>query len=67
MAEMKLNPSINPNNIFLLKNNDLSQSMKQVKPISSPVPNGWYPTLSVLMLAIDLIVIASFFIYEANE
>ncbi|GFP93199.1 transmembrane protein 258 [Phtheirospermum japonicum] len=38
-----------------------------VKPISSPVPEAWYPTLSVLMLAIGLIITASFFIYEATS
>jgi hypothetical protein len=31
------------------------------KPIASPVPDAWYPTLSALMLAIGLIVTASFF------
>ncbi|XP_062148892.1 uncharacterized protein LOC133857631 [Alnus glutinosa] len=37
------------------------------KPIASPVPDAWYPTLSALMLAIGLIVTASFFIYEATS
>ncbi|XP_059432736.1 uncharacterized protein LOC132166015 [Corylus avellana] len=37
------------------------------KPITSPVPDAWYPTLSVFMLAIGLIVTASFFIYEATS
>ncbi|KAL3625361.1 hypothetical protein CASFOL_030815 [Castilleja foliolosa] len=37
-----------------------------VKPISSPVPDAWYPTLSVFMLAVGLIITASFFIYEAT-
>ncbi|KAJ4959372.1 hypothetical protein NE237_026483 [Protea cynaroides] len=41
--------------------------MAQVaKSITSPVPEGLYPTLSVLMLAIGLIITASFFIYEAT-
>ncbi|KAG5515964.1 hypothetical protein RHGRI_036858 [Rhododendron griersonianum] len=35
---------------------------QSVKPISSPVPDEWFPTLAVLMLAIGLIVTASFFI-----
>ncbi|KAG6779953.1 transmembrane protein 258-like [Populus alba x Populus x berolinensis] len=35
--------------------------------ISSPVPVAWYPTLAVFMLAIGLIVTASFFIYEATS
>ncbi|CAI9100586.1 OLC1v1037715C1 [Oldenlandia corymbosa var. corymbosa] len=39
---------------------------QSVKPISSPVPEAWYPTLAVLMLAVGLIVTASFFIYEAT-
>ncbi|KAG5517676.1 hypothetical protein RHGRI_024019 [Rhododendron griersonianum] len=34
---------------------------QSVKPISSPVPDEWCPTLAVLMLAIGLIVTASFF------
>ncbi|KAH7519205.1 hypothetical protein FEM48_Zijuj08G0011000 [Ziziphus jujuba var. spinosa] len=33
------------------------------KPITSPVPDAWYPTLSVVMLSIGLIVTASFFMY----
>ncbi|GAB4837799.1 hypothetical protein Ancab_027323 [Ancistrocladus abbreviatus] len=37
------------------------------KPITSPVPDSMYPTLSVLMLAIGLVVTASFFIYEATS
>ncbi|KAL5768628.1 hypothetical protein ACOSP7_015177 [Xanthoceras sorbifolium] len=37
------------------------------KPISSPVPDALYPTLSVVMLAIGLVVTASFFIYEATS
>ncbi|KAL2455750.1 putative GATA transcription factor 22 [Abeliophyllum distichum] len=37
------------------------------KSISSPVPDEWYPTLSVFMLAIGLVVTASFFIYEATS
>ncbi|KAL0337288.1 UNVERIFIED_CONTAM: F-box/kelch-repeat protein [Sesamum calycinum] len=40
---------------------------QSVKPISSPVPDAWYPTLAVFMLAIGLIVTASFFIYEATS
>ncbi|PON50472.1 Transmembrane protein [Parasponia andersonii] len=41
--------------------------MKAPKPIASPVPEAWYPTLSVIMLAIGLVVTASFFIYEATS
>ncbi|XP_062091032.1 uncharacterized protein LOC133797215 [Humulus lupulus] len=37
------------------------------KPITSPVPEVWYPTLSVVMLAIGLVLTASFFIYEATS
>ncbi|XP_030953073.1 transmembrane protein 258 [Quercus lobata] len=37
------------------------------KAIASPIPDAWYPTLSVLMLAIGLVVTASFFIYEATS
>ncbi|GMN53112.1 hypothetical protein TIFTF001_022254 [Ficus carica] len=37
------------------------------KPIASPVPEAWYPTLSFVMLAIGLIITASFFIYEATS
>ncbi|TMW84583.1 transmembrane protein 258 [Solanum pennellii] len=39
---------------------------QSAKPISSPVPDAWYPTLAVFMLAIGLVVTASFFIYEAT-
>ncbi|KAI8537730.1 hypothetical protein RHMOL_Rhmol09G0047600 [Rhododendron molle] len=34
---------------------------QSVKPILSPVPDEWFPTLAVLMLAIGLIVTASLF------
>ncbi|KAJ0985485.1 hypothetical protein J5N97_003841 [Dioscorea zingiberensis] len=37
------------------------------KPITSPVPVEWYPSLSVLMLSIGLVLTASFFIYEATS
>ncbi|OAY27129.1 transmembrane protein 258 [Manihot esculenta] len=37
------------------------------KPITSPVPVTWYPTLAVSMLAIGLVITASFFIYEATS
>lgn len=37
-------------------------TMKAQKPITSPVPISWYPTLSVLMLAIGLVIAASFFV-----
>ncbi|KAH1216290.1 Transmembrane protein 258 [Glycine max] len=37
------------------------------KPITSPVPDSWYPTLSVFTLAIGLVLTASFFIYEATS
>ncbi|XP_071723047.1 uncharacterized protein [Rutidosis leptorrhynchoides] len=40
--------------------------MKAPKPITSPVPDAWYPTLTVIMLAIGLVITASFFIYEAT-
>ncbi|XAR53442.1 hypothetical protein NMG60_11021995 [Bertholletia excelsa] len=40
---------------------------QSVKPISSPVPEVWYPTLAFLMLAIGLVMTASFFIYEATS
>ncbi|CAA0834968.1 Unknown protein [Striga hermonthica] len=40
---------------------------QSVKPISSPVPDAWYPTLAVLMLAVGLVITASFFIYEATS
>ncbi|CAA6672805.1 unnamed protein product [Spirodela intermedia] len=36
------------------------------KPISSPVPQEWYPTLAFFMLAVGLVATASFFIYEAT-
>ncbi|KAL3744761.1 hypothetical protein ACJRO7_013949 [Eucalyptus globulus] len=36
------------------------------KAITSPVPISWYPTLSVLMLAIGLVITGSFFNYEAT-
>ncbi|XP_047947272.1 transmembrane protein 258 [Salvia hispanica] len=37
------------------------------KPISSPVPDAWYPTLAVLLLAVGLAITAFFFIYEATS
>ncbi|OAY53921.1 transmembrane protein 258 [Manihot esculenta] len=37
------------------------------KSITSPVPDAWYPTLAVSMLAIGLLVTASFFVYEATS
>ncbi|KAL6496527.1 hypothetical protein OROGR_029785 [Orobanche gracilis] len=42
---------------------------QSVKPISSPVPDAWYPTLAVFMLAIGLVIAASFFMgcYEATS
>ncbi|KAL8498128.1 hypothetical protein ACS0TY_021455 [Phlomoides rotata] len=40
---------------------------QSVKPISSPVPDAWYPTLAFLMLAVGLVITASFFIYEATS
>ncbi|KAK7291839.1 hypothetical protein RIF29_07305 [Crotalaria pallida] len=36
------------------------------KAIGSPVPDAWYPTLSVFTLAIGLVLTAFFFIYEAT-
>ncbi|KAK3156383.1 hypothetical protein QOZ80_2AG0106600 [Eleusine coracana subsp. coracana] len=35
--------------------------------ISSPVPVVWYPTLAVAMVAVGLMLTASFFIYEATS
>ncbi|XP_009592834.1 uncharacterized protein [Nicotiana tomentosiformis] len=40
---------------------------QSAKPISSPVPESLYPTLSFFMLAVGLVVMASFFIYEATS
>ncbi|KAI3754187.1 hypothetical protein L1987_53965 [Smallanthus sonchifolius] len=40
---------------------------QSAKPISSPVPVAWYPSLAVLMLAVGLVITASFFIYEATS
>ncbi|KAL8265541.1 hypothetical protein R6Q59_023671 [Mikania micrantha] len=40
---------------------------QSTKPISSPVPVDWYPSLAVLMLAVGLVITASFFIYEATS
>ncbi|XP_057789799.1 LOW QUALITY PROTEIN: uncharacterized protein LOC131006645 [Salvia miltiorrhiza] len=42
---------------------------QSAKPISSPVPDAWYPlpTLAVLLLAFGLVILASFFIYEATS
>ncbi|XP_020228055.1 transmembrane protein 258 [Cajanus cajan] len=37
------------------------------KAITSPVPDAWYPALSVLTLVIGLLLTASFFIYEATS
>ncbi|WVZ79688.1 hypothetical protein U9M48_027253 [Paspalum notatum var. saurae] len=37
------------------------------KPISSPVPVEWYPTLAVVMVSVGLMLTASFFIYEATS
>ncbi|KAL8137390.1 hypothetical protein V2J09_003391 [Rumex salicifolius] len=37
------------------------------KPVTSPVPESLYPTLTVLMLTIGLVFTASFFIYEATS
>ncbi|KAI3709658.1 hypothetical protein L2E82_39424 [Cichorium intybus] len=41
--------------------------VQSAKPISSPVPDAWYPSLAVLMLAVGLVITASFFIYEATS
>ncbi|KAJ0941758.1 putative oligosaccharyltransferase complex subunit [Helianthus annuus] len=40
---------------------------QSAKPISSPVPIAYYPSLAVLLLAVGLIITASFFIYEATS
>ncbi|XP_071714644.1 uncharacterized protein [Rutidosis leptorrhynchoides] len=45
----------------------VSNLAQSAKPISSPVPDVWYPSLAVLMLAIGLVITASFFIYEATS
>ncbi|KAK7265371.1 hypothetical protein RJT34_32990 [Clitoria ternatea] len=44
-----------------------AHSVMAPKPITSPVPDSWYPTLSVFTLAIGLVLTASFFIYEATS
>ncbi|XP_047324411.1 transmembrane protein 258-like [Impatiens glandulifera] len=36
------------------------------KPIASPIPEVWYPTLSFFMLSVGLALTAFFFIYEAT-
>ncbi|KAK1437606.1 hypothetical protein QVD17_03400 [Tagetes erecta] len=46
---------------------DLASMAQSAKPISSPVPVDWYPSLAVLMLAVGLVITASFFIYEATS
>ncbi|KAM0037272.1 putative oligosaccharyltransferase complex subunit [Helianthus debilis subsp. tardiflorus] len=47
---------------------DLNPQMAQsAKPISSPVPIAYYPSLAVLLLAVGLVITASFFIYEATS
>ncbi|XP_009804578.1 uncharacterized protein LOC107810462 [Nicotiana tabacum] len=45
----------------------VSEMSQSAKPISSPVPESLYPTLAVFMLAIGLVVTASFLIYEATS
>nr|GLL21779.1 transmembrane protein 258 [Ipomoea trifida] len=40
---------------------------QSAKPISSPVPVSMYPTLAFFMIAVGLVVTASFFIYEATS
>ncbi|KAF5777202.1 putative oligosaccharyltransferase complex subunit [Helianthus annuus] len=40
---------------------------QSAKPITSPVQDAWYPSLAVLMLAVGLVITASFFIYEATS
>ncbi|KAK9086506.1 hypothetical protein Syun_028900 [Stephania yunnanensis] len=37
------------------------------KPIASPVPEAWYPSMAALMLVFGLVFTASFFIYEATS
>ncbi|XP_009765524.1 uncharacterized protein [Nicotiana sylvestris] len=44
-----------------------SKMAQSAKPISSPVPESLYPTLALFMLAVGLVVTASFFIYEATS
>ncbi|GJN19368.1 hypothetical protein PR202_gb06638 [Eleusine coracana subsp. coracana] len=41
--------------------------MQATASISSPVPVVWYPTLAVAMVAVGLMLTASFFIYEATS
>ncbi|XP_010262244.1 PREDICTED: uncharacterized protein LOC104600811 [Nelumbo nucifera] len=50
-----------------LNRSSSSNMASAAKPITSPVPDAWYPTLAVLMLIIGLVVTASFFIYEATS
>ncbi|XP_076917841.1 uncharacterized protein LOC143578050 [Bidens hawaiensis] len=40
---------------------------QSAKPITSPVPVDLYPSLAVIMLAVGLVITASFFIYEATS
>ncbi|ERN19798.1 hypothetical protein AMTRI_Chr05g70060 [Amborella trichopoda] len=37
------------------------------KPIGSPLPEAWYPTLALLLLTVGFLVTATFFIYEATS
>ncbi|XP_077211841.1 uncharacterized protein LOC143847059 [Tasmannia lanceolata] len=37
------------------------------KPITSPIPDAWYPALALLLIASGLSVTALFFIYEATS
>ncbi|CAN6457132.1 unnamed protein product [Victoria cruziana] len=39
----------------------------ELRAIGSPVPVTWYPSLSVLLVGIGLMITASFFIYEATS
>ncbi|KAL6628905.1 hypothetical protein ACP70R_028670 [Stipagrostis hirtigluma subsp. patula] len=41
--------------------------MQAANSISTPVPVAWYPTLAVAMVAVGLMLTASFFIYEATS
>ncbi|KAL3623648.1 hypothetical protein CASFOL_032464 [Castilleja foliolosa] len=67
---LKLSKRLNPRaelKIYSHKPSNRWFQAPSVKPISSPVPDAWYPTLSVIMLAIGLVITASFFIYEATS
>ncbi|CAK9328229.1 unnamed protein product [Citrullus colocynthis] len=53
--------------LFGIKISSLQPDLMAPKPVTSPVPEAWYPTLAVLMISVGLIITASFFIYEATS